>query len=568
MQIPDQKLKEIIVQEGLIQEADFDAALGEAQRMGQSVADVLISKKIITQGYLDDVLSNYFSVAKAGLSGRQIDENVLRILPEDASRQRRAVVFDREPDGTLWVAMEDPNDLETVEFLKRYLKADLKIFLASRQDLTAALAGYSKGSSQEFKKVIEENIAASLRSKAAGIEQAAVELPIVAIVEALVSYGISTRASDIHMELLENSLLIRYRIDGVLHEFIRIPKEVHPSIAARVKLLAGLKLDVHDKPQDGRFRQKIGSDAVDLRVSVLPTFHGEKIEMRLLEGSQKPISLEDVGLLPEGVQIVRDNIKKSYGMALVCGPTGSGKTTTLYSVLGILNHPEVNISTIEDPIEYGIQYVNQTQINPQAGMTFASGLRALLRQDPNIIMVGEIRDEETADIAVNAALTGHLVLSTLHTNDAPTVIPRLFDMKVPPFLVAAVMNVAIAQRLVGKICLDCIESYKVDDATAGIIKRQLQEMGIDNEVKAPKLLYRGRGCNVCRHSGLNGRFGIFEILQFNEEIRRYVADPHFDLAEFRRLARNNGMRTMFEDGLMKAGQGLTTIEEVLRVVRE
>ena len=568
MQVPDQKLKEILVRDGLIDEKAFEVILTESIRMGHNVADSLISRGIISQDYLNNLLIEYFGVDKADLEGRQIDENILRLLPEDISRQKKVVVFAKEPDGTLDVAMADPSDLETVEFLKRYLKANIRFFFATPEGLNQGLSLYSKESSREFKRVIEENIAASFRSRAAGIEEAAAELPIVAIVDNLINYGVSSRASDIHLELLEDSLLVRFRIDGILHEFIRMPKEIHPSVSARIKLLSGLKLDEHLKAQDGRFRQQVGNDAVDLRVSVIPTYYGEKVEMRLLSTSQKPVSLTELGMLDRSATIMEENIKKTYGMILVCGPTGSGKTTTLYSVLNILNHPEVNISTIEDPIEYSIKYVNQTQINPQAGITFASGLRSLLRQDPNIIMVGEVRDFATAEISINAALTGHLVFSTIHTNDAPTAVPRLLDMKVPAFLIAAVLNLIAAQRLVGKICPDCIESYNIDEKTIKILEKQLKDLELEKEVKIPKLLYRGKGCQTCMHSGLKGRVGIFELLEFDDEIRKYVSGTDFTLEGLRGLARKRGMKTMFEDGLMKVEQGLTTIDEVLRVIRE
>ncbi len=568
MQIPDQKLKEILVKEGLITEAAFETVVQESKRMSQNVADILISQNVISENYFSDLLSEYFSVPKASLESKTIDESALRLLPEDLARQKRVLVFGREADGVIDVAMKDPSDLETVAFLKRFLKGDLKIFLASSQDLNLGLTIYSRGSSEEFKKTIETNIEASFRSRAAGIEEAALELPIVAIVDTLVGYGVSSRASDIHMEILEDSVMVRYRIDGILHEFIRMPKEVHTSIVARIKLLAGLKLDEHSKPQDGRFRQQLGLDVIDIRVSIIPTYFGEKVEMRLLAATQKPISFEEVGMLEDTAKILRENIKKAYGMVLVCGPTGSGKTTTLYSVLNILNQPEVNISTIEDPIEYSIKYVNQTQINPQAGITFATGLRSLLRQDPNIIMVGEIRDNETADIAVNAALTGHLVLSTIHTNDAPTAVPRLLDMKIPPFLVSAVINVIFAQRLVGKICLDCIASYKVDAGLSVLLEKQFKDLGIEKDFKTPKLLYKGQGCASCGHSGLKGRMGIFEIMEFDDEIRQFIVNPNFELDGLRQLARTKGMRTMFEDGIIKAERGMTTIDEVLRVIRE
>lgn len=570
LQIPDQKLKEFLLRDGVITAGQFDEAAAEAKRRRQTTADILIYRNQITVDYLGNLLAGYFGVERANLATRRINETALRLLSEDLARQKRAIVFNREPDGTLDVAMEDPSDLLTIEFLGRHLKAKIKPFLASQDDLNSGFALYGAKLSLDFKRIIEENIQASLRAKIQGKEEkeAALELPIVAIVDNLISYGISLRASDIHIEILEDGIMIRYRIDGMLHEIIRIPKEVHPSIVARIKLLSGLKLDEHAKPQDGRFRYKVEADFIDIRVAVMPTFYGEKVEMRLLSASQRPLSLEELGMLEDHIQIVIENIKKTYGMVLVTGPTGSGKTTTLYSIINILNRPEVNITTIEDPIEYDMKYINQTQINPAAGITFATGLRALLRQDPNIIMVGEIRDIETAEIAVQAALTGHLVLSTLHTNDAPTAVPRLIDMRVPPFLVAAVLNAVMAQRLVRRICLGCIVSYAPTPALIESLKAQIEELKIPGQFKAPKMLYRGTGCVACGHTGYRGRIAIFEILDVNEEVRKVIVRPDFTLDMLRDLVTKQGMLTMFEDGLRKAEKGITTIDEVLRVIRE
>lgn len=567
MQIPNEKLKELLVNEDLISSADFDSVVLESSRMGHDVIDTLISRGIITKEYFNELLAGYFGISRAILTSKDIDQQVFRLLPEEISKDKRAILFRREPDGFIAAAMEDPSDLETIEFLKRYVGAEIKPYLASTEDLNLGQSLYSKGGAEEFRRLIEENVATTLRSKITGIEEAAEDFPIVAIVDNLIAYALSTRASDIHLEILEDTLLVRYRVDGVLREIMRLSKEVHPSLVARIKLLSGLKLDEHSRPQDGRFREQISKEYVDLRIAIIPTFFGEKVEMRLLASTQRPLSFEEVGMSERDIKILKENIKKTYGMILVSGPTGSGKTTTLYSILNILNKPEVNICTVEDPIEYNIKYINQTQINPQAGITFASALRALLRQDPNIILVGEIRDEETADISVNAALTGHLVLSTVHTNDAPTVVPRLLDMKVPPFLIAAVVNLAMAQRLVGKICVDCIESYTPEGSLSELIKRQLEDLGV-KDYKLSKLLYRGKGCNNCGHTGLKGRLGIFEILNFTEEIRKFAVSHDFSLDGLRMLARKNGMITMFEDGLRKVSLGLTTIEEILRVIRE
>lgn len=568
MQIPNEKLKELLLKEGLITDKEFDEVVVESTRMNQNISDILISRGIISKDFFSELLTGYFEIGKAVLSSKNVDEKVLHRLPEEIARSKRIVAFQEEPDGAIGVAMEDPSDLETIEFLKRNLGAEIKPYLASPEDLNFGLRLYSKGGAEDFRRLIEENVAASLRSRIAGEMEAAEDLPIVAIVDNLVAYAMSSRASDIHLEILEDSLMIRYRIDGVLKEIMRLPKEVQAPITARIKLLAGLKLDEHSRPQDGRFRQHFGQDYVDLRVSVIPTFFGEKVELRLLSGTQRPLSFEEIGMLEDTIKVINDNIKKTFGMILITGPTGSGKTTTLYTILNVLNRPEVNIVTVEDPVEYNIKYVNQTQINPAAGITFASALRSLLRQDPNVILVGEIRDEETAEISVNAALTGHLLLSTVHTNDAPTAIPRLFDMKVPPFLVSAVLNLAMAQRLVGKICVDCIESYKPESAVLELIQKQLKDMGLDTNYKLPKSFYRGKGCNNCGHSGLKGRIGIFETMDINEEMRKYIAAPDFSLDGLRKLARNNDMITMFEDGLRKAALGMTTIDEVLRVIRE
>ncbi|HOM33350.1 MAG TPA: GspE/PulE family protein, partial [Candidatus Paceibacterota bacterium] len=462
---------------------------------------------------------------------------------------------------------EDPGDLETINFVEKYTNMSVKVFLTTSRDLDYVYSLYGKEVVEDFKKVIEDNIRETARLKLMRENEVAEELPIVNIVDAILAYAISLNASDIHVEVLRETVLIRFRIDSVLHEIIRIPKEVHPAIVARIKLLANLKIDEHRKPQDGRFRYEALGEAMDIRVSIMPTFYGEKIAMRLLKATAKPMSLKELGMLDETIKLVEESIRKSYGMFLVTGPTGSGKTTTLYSTLNMLNRPEVNIVTIEDPIEYYIPYANQTQINPQAGVTFATGLRSILRQDPNIILIGEIRDEETAEIAVNSALTGHLVLSSLHTNDAPTAVPRLIDMKVPNFLISAVLNTVIAQRLVRRICKDCIESYEPDEEIIESLKRQFKEME-GKEIEIPKVLYRGKGCQICNNTGYKGQIGIFEALNFDEDLRRLINEPDFSLDNLRNKAQEKGMVSMMEDGLKKAQLGMTTVEEILRVIRE
>ncbi len=472
--IPVSQLKNKLVQEGLITAERFDTIYEDSRRKNQGLLDSLISLKVVEVSYLNDLLAGMLGVSLANLEVQGIDREAIKLLEEGVARQREVIVFKKEPDGSFDVAMSDPSDLETIKFLSQHLNAKINPFFATGSDLNKGFSIYGSQSAQDFKKLIENNVQESLRGQAKNMEEAASLLPIVSIVDNLMSYAIASRASDVHMEIMEDVTIVRYRIDGILFEIMRMPKAIHAALTARIKILSGLKIDEHYKPQDGRFHYQVGSQVIDVRVSVLPTFYGEKIVMRLLEAAQKPLSLTEIGMFPEMERIVADNLKKAYGMVLCCGPTGSGKSTTLYAMMDILNKPTVNIVTVEDPVEYNMRYVNQTQINTQAGITFASGLRAILRQDPNIIMVGEIRDAETAGIAVQAALTGHLLLSSLHTNDAPTVVPRLFDLEVPPFLVVSVLNVIIAQRLVRRVCQACIYSYEPSPEITKVIMNQLE----------------------------------------------------------------------------------------------
>ena len=567
--IPAPKLRELLLKDGLLTAEQFDQVTLEAGQTGKSVVEALLSRNLITRDYFEELFSRYFGVPLVQLDTANIDPSTLALLPEETARQRKVVLFKKNPDGSIDVAMEDPSNLVDVDFLERYLNAKVNPYLASPSELSKGFSLYGRAAAHSFKKIIEDNVAASLQVGAKSAEETAREVPIVAIVDNLVSYAISLRASDIHLEVFDEFLLVRYRIDGVLHEMLKIPKQVHPAITARIKLLGGLKLDEHAKPQDGRFRYEAGGDVIDIRVAVMPTYYGEKVEMRLLRTTERALSFAELGLSEETTKLLEENIKKSYGMVLICGPTGSGKTTTLYTVLSVLNRPTVNIVTIEDPIEYDVKLVNQTQVNPAAGISFANGLRAILRQDPNVIMVGEIRDSETAEIATQAALTGHLVLSSLHTNDAPTAIPRFIDMGIPPFLVAAVLNCLMAQRLVRRIHLDCIESYEPDPATIEIIEEQLNALGVPPDAAdVPNRFYRGKGCAVDNFTGYEGRLGIYELLNVTETIRKIIIDPGFSLDKLKQAARGEGMITMFEDGLRKAGQGITTIDEVLRVIRE
>jgi len=393
------------------------------------------------------------------------------------------------------------------------------------------------------------------------------EISIISLVDALLEDAYNARASDIHIDPEEKRLRIRLRIDGVLHESFVFPAEIHSEIVSRIKVLSGLRTDEHQAAQDGRFRAaiKAATSPVDIRVSITPTYYGENAVLRILTEKAEKFSLETSGFSDNDKKRIMNAIKKPYGMILSTGPTGSGKTTLLYTFIKKLNTPEISIITIEDPIEYSIPGINQIQVNPHTGLTFARGLRSILRQDPNIIMVGEIRDDETAAISVNAALTGHLLLSTLHTNDAATTLPRLLDMKVEPFLIASTVNIAIGQRLVRKICPDCKTKKKITEDEINSLAEILPEK-ILFQVKN-KTFYQGSGCEKCDKSGYYSRIGIYEVLEVNDEIRKAIVRKA-DAAEIREIAVKNGMTTLIEDGFKKAMEGLTTIEEVLRVIHD
>lgn len=566
--IPPAELKRRLIADGLLSEEAFEQYLVVADRKNQDLLDILVSDAHVDPGYLQDTIASILGVSLAHLDAN-LDEALVKQLPEAIARQRGTVLFKKEQDGSVGVAMLNPADLDTLAFLRQYLGRSVTPYLAKSEDLNRAFQVYGLQSATDFTRVIEENVRASMQQAASSVEEAAAQLPIVAIVDSLVSYAATSGASDIHVEALEDAMLIRYRIDGLLREVMRVPLSVHSAITARLKLLSGLKIDEHFRPQDGRFRYQMVNAYVDCRVSILPTYYGEKTVIRLLAATDRPLSLEELGMFGRDVEALKKAIAKSYGMVLVTGPTGSGKSTTLYALMELLNQPDVNIVTVEDPVEYNMRYVNQSQINPAAGITFASGIRSILRQDPDIIMVGEVRDAETADVSVQAALTGHLVLTTLHTNDAPTAIPRLVDLDVPPFLVSSVVNAIVAQRLVRKVCTKCIGSFTPPQAITDAIADQYAALGVpEGDRHLPKTLYRGKGCPSCRGTGYRGRLGIYEVLEANDQVRQLIGRKEFDLRGFRGTAREAGMRSMFEDGVEKAEQALTSIEEVLRVIRE
>jgi type IV pilus assembly protein PilB len=559
MELPTKTLKEILVGSGFVTEADFDESAKSAAELGKEISDILIFRGLISEDALDKLVSEHLKVPFAKVKRISIARGVLSLIPERLAHKYRMVPFEKK-DSELKLAMEDPNNFEALEFAKRHTHLKIVPYYASASDVSKALGQYKKGIKEDFDKVIKENLKKAAPEEG-NLAKAAEKLPIIRILDTILEYGVAERASDIHIETQSDEVVIRFRIDGILRDIIKLPRGIEAAIVARVKVLSNLKIDEHRTPQDGRYKFAIDEDVFALRISIIPSFYGENVVMRVLRETARPLSLEELGLTTHGLEIVRSNIARPYGMILITGPTGSGKTTTLYSILNILNTIEVKICTVEDPIEYGINRVNQIQVNPKTGLDFATGLRSLLRHDPDIIMVGEIRDKETADIAVHAALTGHLVLSTLHTNTAAGAIPRFLDMGVEDFLLASTINVVIAQRLVRKICNACTVKYQPPPA---VRKRLAKELGISLEGQR---FYKGEGCDECNGKGYTGRIGIFEVLPVTEKIRSLVTQKATS-DEIEKAAVSEGMVIMLADGLDKVASGLTTIEEVLRVIKE
>lgn len=553
------QLREIVVKSGFVSSEDYDTAVKSATELKKDIADVLAYKGFLTEDILGNLIAEYYKVPFIDLSHKTIPLEVLLLIPEEAAATFKMIPYELS-GNELSLAMDDPSDLEAKEFVKRKTGYKLKISYSRYTDITKAIGQYKRNIKEVFDKIIKENLQESQKA-GRDSEKMALDLPVIRILDTVLEYAVAEGASDIHFEAMEESFVTRFRIDGVLRDIVELPKMIHPAIIARIKILSQLKIDEHRIPQDGRFKFKIKESYIALRVSILPSFYGENIVLRILAESARPLSFEELGLTGFNLELVNRNIVKPHGMILVTGPTGSGKTTTLYSVLTMLNSTEVKMCTIEDPVEYGIKRVNQTQINTAAGLTFAAGLRALLRHDPDIIMVGEIRDTETAEMAIHSSLTGHLVLSTLHTNDAAGAIPRFTDMGTEGFLLASTLNLIIAQRLVRKLCTRCIQSYTLPSEQVEYLQK------IAPEWQVPQTLYKGIGCQECGGRGYKGRIGIFEILEVNEKIRKMIIQK-VPSEEIAREAIRNGMTPLLRDGLNKASGGLTSIEEVLRVVRE
>lgn len=582
MNIEPGRLKKFILDADLITENDFDQALKQSQKTNRNIGDVLVQENLIDQERLKKFEAYLLGIPFVNIESKTIPPEVLNIIPEQIARSHNIIAF-RKRDNTIEVAMLDPEDLITIEFIKKS-EPLLKILprLTTSEGIKNALHQYQKTLDIEFGDIIKSKPKIfgkagkedQVPEKKEDLMKIAHELPIIGIVDALLKQAIFQNASDIHIEPMENEVVVRFRVDGILHDAATLPLTTAPGVVARIKVLSNLKLDEHRLPQDGRFKIETEDFKYSTRVSVLPVFNGEKIVMRLLFEDVKAQSLESLGFMGKDLEKVKSNLIKPTGMILITGPTGSGKTTTLYSMMSILNTPNVNISTVEDPIEYRMPRINQTQVNPKIGLAFADGLRALVRQDPNIIMVGEIRDNETAGLAINAALTGHLVLSTLHTTEAAGALPRLIDMKVEPFLIVSTLNVIIAQRLVRKFFGEK-EKYKLKSTDLTNLAKYCDLDRILEILKEEKLLkpketlkdielFRPKPSKDAP-SGYKGRWGIFEVLSVSEAIKELIIKKA-STKEITAQAKKDGMRTMVEDGFVKAVQGLTSVEEVLRVI--
>lgn len=584
MFIEEKQLREFIADSGLVSKADLESTTNAADLKKVSLGTALVTAGKITDDDLRKMQAYILGIPFVDLKGQKLPFEVLSLIPEPVARNHNIVAFKKENDS-LEVAMLDTDDLTAIDFIKK--KVHLKILprLTDRESLKSALLQYQKSLKAEFGDIIQKessalksipDIEGGASSSASDLKKMAEDLPVVRIIDTLLKHAILQNASDIHIEPMEDQVLVRYRIDGILHDTMTLPKNAGDSITARIKVLSNLKLDEKRLPQDGRFKVLMNNEKVSFRVSVLPTYFGEKTVMRLLRETSAGFTLEGLGFHGESLEKIHAGMKQKTGMILTTGPTGSGKTTTLYTILDILNTPEVNISTVEDPIEYQMVRVNQTQVKPEIGLTFGSGLRTLVRQDPDIIMVGEIRDSETASLAVNASLTGHLVLSTLHTNSAAGAIPRLVDMKVEPFLIVSTVNVVIAQRLVRKLC-GTKEKYFLNKSALATLEKSVdltrvlaalkEEKIISSAVSWEKVPFFKALPSIESKDGYSGRIGIHETLKVSSAIKELIlrAAPS---GEIEVQARKEGMLTMIEDGIFKCVQGITTIEEVFRVVSE
>lgn len=593
MHISDSTIVKLLERSGAATSQQLQPLVSEAASSNLRLQDIVLQNNLIDERALTKLYATYADIPYIELDPRDIPSDILMRIPERIARQYNAVIFKIDPNGLIHLAMDDPDDVQAVNFIEKEIGTNTRVYIAPRSNILECLEGYRGDVTQELKEVIDIQREDDGSNQKVTEAEVAEDSPIAQTVNLLLEYAIRSNASDIHIEPREQFVQVRYRIDGVLKEVNRLPKNVLGALVSRIKILSNLKIDERRVPQDGRFKIKVAGKQYALRVSTLPIADGEKVVMRILDESNQAVTLEQLGYWGHSLAVINQALTEPNGMILVTGPTGSGKSTSLFSVLSMLNTPEVNISTIEDPVEYKIPGVNQTQTNSKAGMTFASGLRALLRQDPNIIMVGEIRDGETANLGVQAALTGHLVFSTLHTNNAATCLPRLLDMGIEPFLIASTVKAVVGQRLVRRLCMNCRQSYVPNQTEVAEIVRlfhlapgqnfyyihQLEAQAIVQKVGGETpwgttdttiaALWRPNpnGCDECNYTGFKGRVGIYEVLGTSREIQKMIIGGNTS-NEIQDQAVAEGMTTMLTDGLIKAIRGNTTVEEVLRVTKE
>ena len=591
MRISDNTIEKILKQGGILTESQLADLKTTAERSKRTLQETIIEDKVLEERELAKLVGDYIGTPFVEIEPKDIPDEVLKRIPEHIARQYNVVLFAVDEDGAPMLAMEDPDDVQALNFIQKEIGYNLRVFLATKSNILDCLENYRGDVNDELDEVIaiqrDDSDAENAKE-----EEFTEDSPIAQTVNLLLEYAIKSHASDIHIEPREEFVQVRYRIDGVLREVNKLPHNVLGALVSRIKILSNLKIDERRVPQDGRFKIKVSGKQYALRVSTLPIADGEKIVMRVLDESNQAISLEKLGYWGLSLATIKNAMAQPNGMILVTGPTGSGKSTSLFSVLSELNTPDVNISTIEDPVEYKIPGVNQTQTNAKAGMTFASGLRALLRQDPNIIMVGEIRDGETANLGVQAALTGHLVFSTLHTNNAATCLPRLLDMDIEPFLIASTVKAVIGQRLVRRLCQSCRQAYTPSQEELNYITQmfnitpesmphlhELEEqaasesiggdtpMGTTDATIVQLWKPSPEGCDECGHNGFKGRVGIYEVLGISVAIQKMIT-ANATSNDIQEQAISEGMITMQMDGLIKSFRGVTTIEEILRATRE
>ena len=556
------RLGELLVKKGLVSLEQIEEALKIQASTGKRLGDILVEKGYITRDVLEQVLEEYKASAEAdGIISKadEVDPSLAKLFPEKLARMFKVVPLKME-DGTLLVASPDVLDISTLDYIRFATGHNVKVILTTESFVESVIDRLYSPQLDILKDVFEEADTDSLEvlqeeeQELTFGEDLAHEAPVIRLVNYIIADALSKRASDIHMEPYERRFRVRFRIDGVLYDQMDVPLRLKDAVVARVKIMSSLDIMERRVPQDGRIKVRVKGKEVDLRVSTVPTVFGEKVVMRLLEKSGLAFDLTQLGFDEDQLRIFVEATERPYGMVLITGPTGSGKTTTLYSALLRLNSSEVNIMTAEDPVEYNFEGINQVQIREEIGLTFATALRAFLRQDPDIILVGEIRDMETADIAIKAALTGHLVFSTLHTNDAPSTVTRLIDMGVEPFLVASSLNLVVAQRLVRKVCPSCRKEYKPPLSL-------LERLGLDGD---GGVFYKGEGCPACNETGYKGRMALYEVMPISKEIRALVVE-RVTADRIRSVALEEGMKTLREVGIEKAREGITTLEEVMRV---